>query len=222
MSTLSDFTVLLFDLDGTLTDSAPGITNSVRHAISSLGLTPLDDDTLRRFVGPPLHESFIRFCRLDAVEATEAVRCYREYYAETGIFENSLYEGIIPLLEQLKRNHRRLFVATSKPAVYARQICHHFGIDDYFEAVEGSELDGRLTDKGELIRHLLDIHQISTAGTLMIGDREHDVIGAQKNGIPALGAGYGYGTFRELTEAGVAYYAATVQELADFLLRQNT
>ncbi|SEW51973.1 HAD family hydrolase [Chitinophaga arvensicola] len=204
---------ILFDLDGTLTDPKIGITKSVQYALAKAGIVEPDLDKLIPFIGPPLHKSFTDLYGFTEAQAWDAVHAYREYFPEKGIYENVRYEGIPELLTALRAQGRRLFVATSKPKVFADIVIRHFELTPYFEAVYGSELDGTRTDKGELISYLLEKEQLDKNATIMIGDRKHDIIGAHKNHLPAIAVGYGYGSTQELRDASPEYTFHTVSEL---------
>jgi len=208
---------VLFDLDGTLTDPKLGITSAVRYSLQRLGVEAPSADELTVFIGPPLWASYKKYFGFDEEKANEAVTLYREYFADRGLFENELYAGIPEMLADLRERGFRAFVATSKPSVYARRITDHFGLSAYFESVEGSELDGRRSDKAELIAHVLASFGLDKRRTVMVGDREHDIIGAVKNGIASIGVGYGYGSREELEAAGASHYVASVEELRDIL-----
>ncbi|MCP8940512.1 HAD hydrolase-like protein [Alsobacter sp. SYSU M60028] len=194
---------LLFDLDGTLTDPKPGITRSVQYALERLGLTPPPADDLEWVIGPPLAQSFAVLLGPGG-DPAEGVRLYRERYAVTGLFENEIVPGIPALLDDLLADGRRLFVATSKPRVFAERILDHFGLADRFQHVHGSELDGTRADKRDLIAYAVAQERLTPAATVMIGDREHDVIGAGSVGIGTIGVRWGYGSDAELMAAGVA------------------
>jgi phosphoglycolate phosphatase len=211
------YSTVLFDLDGTLTDPRIGITKSVQYALAKMGIVENDLDSLTTFIGPPLWDSFRRYYSFDEDRSDAAVKYYREYFSETGIFENELYDGIVELLVELGRSRVTVRMATSKPAVYAVRIADHFDIAKYFASIEGSELDGRLSNKGELIRHILSKYRLERARTVMVGDREHDILGAKSNAIDSIGVGYGYGTREELEAAGSTRYAGSIKELAEIL-----
>jgi phosphoglycolate phosphatase len=214
-------TTILFDLDGTLTDPAVGITRSVNYALESFGIYTEDIRGLCRFIGPPLKESFMKYYRFDETQAMQAVEKYREYFREKGLYENELIEGIDTLLQKLSEDGRRLIVATSKPKVFADIILEHFGIMKYFSLVCGSELDGTRVKKDEVIRYALDMAGVrETESAVMIGDREHDAAGALKAGIDCIGVLYGYGSREELQAAGAALIVETVEELQHVLLGQ--
>jgi len=205
VSLLSSRPAVLFDLDGTLTDPRAGIVASLRHAFQSLGRPCPSDDELSSWIGPPLHRAFARHFGSDDVALVErAVAAYRERYAVLGLFENQLYPGTREALVELGRLGLRLFVATSKPTVFAERILEHFELTRCFEAVHGSELSGARADKAELIAYVLHAHQLAAARTTMVGDREHDVLGARRCGVRAFGVLWGYGRAEELLAAGAA------------------
>ncbi|MEC5145113.1 HAD family hydrolase [Chitinophaga sp. 212800010-3] len=204
---------VLFDLDGTLTDPAMGITRAVQYALAKTGINEPDLSKLLPFIGPPLQHSFMEIYHYPEDRAWEAVNAYREYFGTTGIYENERYPGIPELLQSLQQQGRQLFVATSKPQVFADIVVKHFDLESWFTAIYGSELDGTRSDKGELISYVMATENLLPEDTVMIGDRKHDIIGAQKNGIAAIGVGYGYGSTKELQEAGAGRIFNTVADL---------
>ncbi|MES1926228.1 HAD hydrolase-like protein [Salinisphaera sp. T31B1] len=211
------YKVLLFDLDGTLTDPREGITRCVQHALACQQIDEPDRSKLDCFIGPPLKQSFIDWYGMEGNAADRAVADYRERFGEIGMFENTLYAGIVELLTGLKRSGRQLFVATSKPWFYARQIITHFGLDEFFGRVYGSELDGTRVEKHALIAHILREERIEAGHALMIGDRRYDLIGARHNGVAAAAVGYGYGSRDELMAEQPDHYFATLAELDEAL-----
>lgn len=212
--------VVLFDLDGTLTDSAPGIINSIRYALEKHGFEVPEEKELRKFVGPPLKEQFQKVFGLSDAEGAEMVASYREYYGTKGIFENRVYEGIPEMLSRLQEAGVRIMIATSKPEKYARVIAEHFGFAKYFEYIGGACMDGARTDKYEVIEHVLDTCKVTDRDcVVMAGDRSHDMAGAKKAGIHSLGVLYGYGSREELERAGAQLIAGTPQEAAEMILR---
>ena len=212
------YKTILFDLDGTLTDSAPGILNSVRYGCRRIGIPVPDEATLRRFLGPPLIDSFHNLCGLNDADTDRAVAAFREYFPDKGLFENEVYPGIPALLADIKSAGKTVIIATSKPEAYARRILEHFGLAQYCDFICGATLDETRTDKAEVIAYALETAGITGRdGAVMVGDREHDVLGAGKNGLPCIGAVYGYGTAEELTAAGAAALADTVDELHKLL-----
>lgn len=213
------YAYILFDLDGTLTDSGPGIFNAVSFALERMGVPALPPETLRRFIGPPLTESFRRFCGFSPETAQEALGYYREYYNDRGIFENSLYPGIPALLDAVRDAGGHLLMATGKPEPYALRIAEHFGIAGFFEVIRGATMDESRIRKDAIIRAALDAcGSPDPAKALMVGDREHDVHGAAQNGLDCLGVLYGYGSREELAAAGAKYLAETVAETQSVLI----
>lgn len=211
--------VILFDLDGTLTDPGEGITNSVAYALRRLGQTPPPRAELEAYIGPPLAGSFEERAGVDRQTAELAVEYYREYFGVKGIFENELYGGIDDMLKALKAAGATVSLATSKPTVYAKQIIEHFGIAKYFDAVAGSELDGRRVKKAEVIEYALELLGVSQRDrVVMIGDREHDIIGAKKCGVASVGVTYGYGSHEELDSSGAGHIVDSVEDLTKYLL----
>ena len=212
---------IFFDLDGTLTDPMLGITSSVQYALAKFGISVRYLKELIPFIGPPLAQSFQQFYGFSEEQAQEAVEYYREYFSPKGIFENEIYPGIPQLLRALYDAGFELAVTTSKPRVYAERILKHFGIDEYFTLVAGSELDGTRVKKDEVIRYALDAYGIEGKKALMIGDRMHDMEGAAVCGVESVGVLYGYGSREELTAAGAVHLVESVKELREFLFSQD-
>ena len=209
---------ILFDLDGTVTDPEVGITLSVAYALRHYGIEVEDVSSLRKFIGPPLHDSFIDFYGFSREKAFEAVDKYRERFAETGIFENEPYEGIHELLAQLKSEGYIMAIASSKPEVFTKRIIEHFDLSPYFTEVCGSELDGSRTDKAEVITYALEkLGSPAPEDVVMVGDRHHDIAGAKKNSLTSIGVLYGFGSEDELREAGADYIAAAVQDIGSII-----
>ena len=200
---------IYFDLDGTLTDPKPGITRSIQYALQKLGHhTVPTEDELTWCIGPPLRASFAKILGADD-HADRAVSLYRERFSDIGLFENAVYDGINEVLTALSQSGQRLFVATSKPHVFATRIVEHFGLRHHFEHVFGSELDGTRVDKSDLLQYALKIAAVDPAKTVMIGDRSHDMVGAGNNGMKRIGVLYGYGSKDELIGAGAQQVCAT-------------
>ncbi len=215
---MKEYQYILFDLDGTLTEPKVGITKSVAYALGYYGIHVEDLDTLCPFIGPPLKDSFMKFYGFDDEKAEEAVEKYREYFRPYGVYENEMYEGIPELLEMLKQKGKRIVLATSKPTVFAEMILEHFQLRPYFDCVVGSELDGTRVKKGEVIACALEEAGIlDRSQTVMIGDREHDILGAKENGIDSIGVLYGHGSRTELEKAGADVIVGTVDELSEFV-----
>lgn len=210
---------IFFDLDGTLTDPKAGITKSVQYALRKYGVEVENPDDLCPFIGPPLRESFMKYYGFDQAGAENAVAAYREYFSVTGIFENVIYDGIEKMLTELKSKGKVLVLATSKPAFYAEKILRHFNIFDYFTFISGSELDGRRSKKSEVINYALDCLNIKDLSeTIMVGDKEHDIIGANETGIMSVGVLYGYGSYDELKKAGAGAILNDTEELLEYLI----
>lgn len=204
---------LLFDLDGTLTDSRPGIIASMRHALGVMGLPVPEEHALLRFIGPPTHDAFRELLSSSDPELNaRAIGIYRERYAKLGLFENSVYPGVAEGLGALCEAGATLFVATSKPQVFANQIIDHFELRRYFAHVYGSELDGQRSNKGDLIAHILN-NEALTSDTWMIGDRLHDIRGAKLNALRSAGVLWGYGSRQELAEAGADALFSSMPDL---------
>lgn len=212
------YQTILFDLDGTLTNSELGVTNSVAYALAKYGIEVPDKKALRVFIGPPLRDSFERFYGFSKEESLKAVEAYREYFSEKGLYENEVYLGIPELLASLKQAGKQLIVATSKPEKFSVQILKHFGLYDYFDFVAGATMDGSRSRKSDIIQYALEQNQITDLeSTLMIGDREHDVLGAQAQRIDSIGVLYGFGSREELEKAGVTYIAQEVGDIVAFI-----
>lgn len=208
------YDMILFDLDGTLTDSGPGITNSVAYALKKYGIEVDDRRELFKFIGPPLKESFETYYGFSPEESERAVQYYREYYSDKGLFENAVYEGIEELLKAIRESEKTAAVATSKPEKYARRILEHFGIAQYFTYIAGANMDGTRTKKEEVIAYVLErCGAFDRSKVLMVGDRKHDVLGAEKMGIDSLGVLFGYGDYEELKQAGARYIAEHVEDM---------
>ena len=191
---------IFMDLDGTISDPKEGITKAVAHALSYYGIRVKNLDTLEKFIGPPLLDSFQDFYGFSEEQSREAVGKYREYFSRQGLFENVLYDGMKELLAEVASLGKKIVIATSKPEVYTVQILKYFEIEQYFYFVAGSTLDGSRSKKGDVIRYALDSLKITADQAVMVGDRKHDVIGAKENGMYVIGVLYGYGDRAELEE----------------------
>ena len=212
--------VLLFDLDGTLTDPRPGIVRCMRHALDELGAPCPSDDVLASFIGPSLRGTFATLLKTSDRELVEqAMALYREQYGDTGLFENQVYDGIAQMLDLARLTASASFVATLKPKTYADRIVHRLGLDRYFDGVYGSELDGKFDDKVDLLAHLLATEQIPPERAVMIGDRAVDMVAARANRVRSIGVLWGYGSEAELAGAGADSLCASPGELAACLSR---
>lgn len=211
---------ILFDLDGTLTDPRVGITKSVQYALEKTGIKEVALRELERFIGPPLKESFMEFYSYDEQTVITAIKYYREYFQEQGIFENEVYQGIADLLDQLTEQGTINVVATSKPTVFAERIIEYFGLKKYFHSIVGSNLDGTRSSKAEIISYIIAKLNINTMEDMvMIGDRKHDVVGAQRNNIDSIGVSYGYGTIEELRSVNPTFIVDSISELSKLLVQ---
>jgi phosphoglycolate phosphatase len=211
-------THVLFDLDGTLTDSAEGILGSLRHALRRLGLPEIEEARLRGFIGPPLAATFRELGDFGDAQIQAAIAYYREYFASVGWRENRVYPGIPELLSDLAASGVTLSVATSKPTVYAQRILEHFDLASFFAHVVGSELDGRRSAKSEVVLEVLERQSHPLSACVLVGDRAHDVLGARAAGIDCIAVGYGYGALDELRASKPWNLALTVEDVARVLL----
>ncbi|MCO8113191.1 HAD family hydrolase [Acinetobacter lwoffii] len=209
---------ILIDLDGTLTDPKVGITTSARYGLEKIGHPISDEINIDWIIGPPLKASLAKILNVEAdhVLAEQALMGYRERFAVKGLYENHVFEGVTETLAELKRRGYRLFVATAKPTVYAKQILEHFDLAQYFTDIYGSELNGERTNKAELIQYILEQQKLQADQCLMVGDREHDIFGARQNGIDTIAVNYGYGSQEELALAQPKYQIDRFNQLLDY------
>lgn len=211
------YNTVLFDLDGTLTDPGQGITNSVAYALKKFGIEVEDKKELYKFIGPPLHDSFRKYYGFSDEEAETAIVYYREYFRDTGIFENEVYAGIETLLEKIKASGRKIILATSKPEEFAVRILVHFGLDKYFDCMAGATMDSSRSKKGDVIAYALRESSCDAENAVMVGDRLHDILGAKENGLDSIGVLFGYGSREELENAGADYIAETVEDIMNYI-----
>ena len=208
---------ILFDLDGTLTESEQGIINSVIYALGEMGIIENDREKLKKFIGPPLRESFMKYYGFDEAEAEKVVAHYRVNYKAKGIYEAPLYDGVKETLQALKDMGINLYLATAKPEIFANQILKYFEIDHLFTDVVGSCLDGTLGTKDEIIAFLLEKNNISDKSkTIMVGDREYDITGAKSAGSSSIGVLYGYGDYDELKNAGADHIIEKIEDILTY------
>jgi len=211
---MSKYEVIIFDLDGTLTDSEVGITKSIQYALSGLDIIENDLDKLKLFIGPPLIESFKMHYSFDQSKARKAVDFYREYFSEFGIYENKLYPGIPELLRGLKSNNKKLVLATSKLTIFAEKVLKYFDLYDLFDLIVGGNPDGTRIFKNEMIKDaMLELHSFEKQDFIVVGDREDDILAAKDNGLSSIAVTYGYGSIEELKKAIPTYIAHSVEEL---------
>ena len=217
---MKHYKTIIFDLDGTLTDSGPGVMNGIVYALEHFGVAAPDEASLHECIGPPLRDSFQRLGGFSREKAEEAIEVFREYYEPIGIFENSVYPGVAAMLGALKAAGRTLAVATSKLDRSALRVLDHFSLSSYFDLVAGSRADGTLSEKAEVLGHALGLLGADAADVLMVGDRKYDVEGAAENGVACMGVLYGYGNRAELERAGAVYLAETPEDVARMILAE--
>jgi len=207
---------ILFDLDGTLTDSSEGIVRCLQYALEKLSVECPTPAELHAHIGPPVRNALSLIMKTDDVDLIEeALRLYRVRFSATGIYENRVYEGIPEMLSALRASSRRLFVATAKPLIFTERILNHFDLTNYFDAVFGSELSGKLDNKVELIHHVLSSASLAPDETLMVGDRMYDILGAKENGCHSIGVTYGFGSEEELRSAGADLICESPREITE-------
>jgi phosphoglycolate phosphatase len=213
-------TALLFDLDGTLTDPRSGIVRCMRYALARLDAPCPSDDVLASFIGPSLRGTFATLLETsDRALVERALALYREQYADAGLFENKVYDGVVRMLDDVPRLVSAAFVATLKPKAYADRIVHRLGLARHFDGVHGPELDGRFEDKAELLAHLLAVEKLSSENAVMVGDRAGNIVAARANGVRSIGVLWGYGSRAELLDAGADGLCGAPGELASYLAR---
>lgn len=215
---MAKYKVILFDLDGTLSDPKEGITKSVQYALQKLGTNEPNLDKLVPFIGPPLQQSFAEYYGFDAEKTQTAIDFYRERFKQKGMFENELYPKIPQLLKSLQEQQLTLIVATSKPTIFAEQIVKYFNTDQFFTLIVGSNLDGTRTSKTEIIQYIIDKYkEHALEDFVMIGDRKHDIIRAKNLGIDSIGVSYGYGSPEELKKEHPTHLVHSIDELIEIL-----
>jgi phosphoglycolate phosphatase len=214
---------VLFDLDGTLTDPREGITRCIQVSLTRLGRKAPSEDDLLWCIGPPLRESFAQLLESNETELLDlALYYYRERYSEIGIYENRVYPDIVPALRKIRESGYRLFLATSKPAIFAARVLDHFDLTQFFHGIHGSEKDGSLCEKADLVAHIIKTWNLDPCVTLIVGDRVHDVIGGKRNGIMTAIVSYGYGSRREIEAAEPDFVFESPSELSMFFQERET
>lgn len=214
---MKKYDVIIFDLDGTLSDSGEGITKSVQYALQKLNILEDNLDDLKHFVGPPLKAEFMKSYHLTEEQGTDAVRFYRERYIPTGIYETSLYEGVRELLDRLKADEKIIAMATSKPQPLAEEVLKFLEIENYFDFVMGADMIGGKQSKEDVLSALLEVLPIKDKSQMiMVGDTNFDVLGAEAVGISCIGVAYGYGDKKEMSECGAAV-VDTALELLNYI-----
>ena len=214
---MSKYDYILFDLDGTLTDSGPGIMNGFEYALGKMGIDIPDRSSLRKFVGPPLGDSFEKTLGFSPEDAAKGIAFYREYYADKGVYENDVYPGVFELLDKLKASGKKMIVATTKAELMANVVMDHFGLRKYFDLMVASNNTDR-KNKIDVLKYAIENGGVDVEKAVMIGDRFYDVTGALHFGIDSVGVLYGYGSRQELEDAGATYIAETVDDLNGILL----
>jgi len=208
------YKTIFFDLDGTLTDPATGITNSVLYALNKFDIEVNDRSELFKFIGPPLLDAFSEYYGFSKSESEKALMYYREYFSNKGIFENMLYDGTKDMLKKVKSMEKNIVLATSKPLEFAIRILKHFEIFEMFDFVAGASMDETRNQKKDVIKYAIDSFGITDTSTvLMVGDREHDILGAKKFSIDSAGVLYGYGSKEELKKAGATYIVKNIEDI---------
>jgi len=210
---------ILFDLDGTIIEPEEGIVNSVLYALNKLGIQESNKEDLKNFIGPPLIDSFKIYYELSESAAIQAVNYYREFFSQKGIYQNALYPNIEKVLKGLAKNGFQLFVATSKPTVYAKQIIENFNLGYLFRDVVGSNLDNTRKDKTEIIEYLISNFELDRSQTLMIGDRKFDILGGKNNSIGTIAVSYGHGSMKELMDSNPDLIVNDCIQLKDEILK---
>jgi len=211
--------IILFDLDGTLTDPKVGMTKSYQYALESFGINVENPDDLAKFIGPPMRVTFREVYGFDDANIEKAVEKFRERFLVKGIFENVMYDGVDIMLQKLKDAGKTLILATSKPIIQAKTVLSYFNLEKYFTYVSGAEMNGERSDKSEVIQYALEQNNISDLSRcIMVGDRKYDIIGAKSVGLESVGVLYGFGGYDELAEAGADYIVEDVDELLELLM----
>jgi len=219
MQDFTKYNTVFFDLDGTLSDSALGIIRCLQYSLEKFSIVESEGEKLRQYIGPSLTETYTKIYGMSDAQAVQATGFYRERFEREGIKENAMFAGVEHLLAGLKAQEKTMVLATAKPTEHAKQILEYYQIDHYFTVVAGSNLDGTREHKGEVIEFALSqLESPDVSNTVMVGDRQHDIIGAKENDLAVIGVGYGYGTIEELTEAKPDKIVSSVAELSKLLL----
>lgn len=219
MQNFTKYNTIFFDLDGTLSDSALGIIRCLQYSLEKFNIVETEGDKLRHYIGPSLTETYTKIYGMNDEEAVQATEFYRERFEREGIKENVMFEGVGDLLAGLKAQKKTMVLATAKPTEHAKKILEYYRIDHYFTVIAGSNLDGTREHKGEVIEFALSqLENPDVKNIIMVGDRQHDILGAKENDLAVIGVGYGYGTLEELTEAKPDKIVTSVEELSKLLL----
>jgi len=219
MQDFTKYNTIFFDLDGTLSDSAIGIIRCLKYSLEKFSIVENEEEKLRHYIGPSLTETYTKIYGMSDAQAVKATAFYRERFEREGIKENVMFEGVNHLLAGLKEQKKTMVIATAKPTEHAKQILEYYQIDHYFTVIAGSNFDGTREHKGEVIKFALSqLETPDVKNIIMVGDRQHDVLGAKENDLAVIGVGYGYGTIEELTEAKPDKIVSSVAELSKILL----
>lgn len=210
---------ILFDLDGTLTDSSPGIINAYIYSLNKLGLNEDDISIVRSYIGSPLRAYYAERQKLTPEDSELAVKYFREHYNDTGIYENNVYPGIKELLEKLTDSGCRLYIATSKPEKFALTVLEHFGLKSYFTYIKGSDMSPDNKPKDVIIKHVMEVNSLTANDSIMIGDRYHDIRGAHLNSIASIAVTYGYGSREELEKENPTHFVGNAEEIKTILIK---
>lgn len=210
---------ILFDLDGTITDSSPGIINSYKYSLHKFGLTENDENIIRTYIGSPLRAYYSERQMLSHTDSEIAVKFFREHYNETGIYENNVYPGLYELISELYDSGCRLYIATSKPEKFALTVLDHFKLDKFFSYIKGSDMSPDNKPKSEIIRHVIETNRLTKPECIMVGDRYHDIRGAKENGIRSAAVTYGYGSASELKNEFPDHIVSDAAGLREVLLK---
>ena len=214
------YDLIMFDLDGTLVNSEEGVTKTVQYALSACGIEENNQNNLRRFIGPPLVDAFMEYYGMSEDMALKALEKYRERYRKTGVYENEIFPDVKNVLEELKKNGKKVALATSKPHIFAREVLKSFDLTQYFDIIVGAEFDGTRNDKADVIKEVLN-QAGEYENPVMIGDRKHDAEGARKNGVDFIGVSFGFAPEREFEKCGVDKVIDRMSELLDIILYNN-
>lgn len=208
---------ILFDLDGTISDSSPGIINAYQYSLNKMGFPQDDPSVIKSYIGSPLRSYYTEQKKLDAPDSETAVKFFREYYTDKGIFENTLYERMDELIGELNNNGNRLFIATSKPLEFALRILNHFKVKEYFTSIHGSDMSADNKPKDKLISDAIIMNGLNKAESVMVGDRYHDIRGAKVNGIDSIAVTYGFGSRAEIETEKPDHIAANSDEIRNII-----